>query len=207
MKRLRIYIGIAVLSALMVPGCAQKGPVLVNFSYQVRPGVTPEQPPQAVVGVATFRDERGKSDSVAGRRFNPVGENVNDLVVQGTVSQQVAQALKKALSVRDITVRDVPPQGRPAEPVDFVLTGDIKSFWVESVSTFAKTKMTAKVELRIAAEDPAAEKILHAVNVSSSIEDTSVGYSTSLVEATLSEALTAAINQIFDDQEFRKLLK
>lgn len=207
MNYLRIYIGIAVLLTFVASGCAQKGPILVDFSYQVRPGVTADETPKAVVGVALFRDERGKSDSVAGRRFKSVSDEANDLVVQGTISQQVTEALKTALSVRDITVRDAPREGMPADTVDFVLTGDIKSFWVESLSTLAKTTMTARVDLRIVAEDPATKKVLHAVAVSSSLEEGSVVYSTSRVQKTLSEALTAAINQIFDDEEFKKRFK
>jgi hypothetical protein len=202
----------AVLTVALLSACAHKGPILVNFSYQRPQGLTVEQAPKAVVGISPFKDERGKNDSIVGKRFDAMNDSVNDLVVQGTVSEKLRMALDKALSARDIAWRDAPPwdlteAGVPSDGSTLVISGEIKTLWVESNSTFANTKVTAKVDLRIVAADPAQKKIIRVLNVNSMIERSRVNYTTAFVQETISEALTTAINQLFNDEELKNRLK
>ncbi|OGW40377.1 MAG: hypothetical protein A2010_18950 [Nitrospirae bacterium GWD2_57_9] len=195
------------VASVLLAGCVQKGPILVDAVYQVPVGVTPDRAPEAVVGLIPFKDERGKTDSVAGKRFNSLSDTTNDLVVQGTVSDKVTTAVRRSLVARDITVKelagwDLTEPGIPAAPVSLVLSGEIKTFWAEAVSSVANTKVTARVEVRVVAADPVQKKIVRVLNVNSSLERTNVTFSSAFVEATMSEALSAAINQIFSDQEF-----
>ena len=212
MKQHGKLIVLAVLLALLVlSGCGRRGPILVDFRYQPAAGYTPGQTPKATVAVTPFADERGKTESVAGKRFNSLNEEVNNLVVQGTVADKVTAAFKTALRLRDIPITetatwDQTEAGIPASG-NLVLSGKIKTLWLESISAFGNTRVSAKIELRVVAADPVQKKIVRALNVSSSIERQSVVYSTSLVQETMAEALTAAINQIFNDEELKKRLQ
>lgn len=211
MKSSRAFIGIAVLLTALFAGCAHRGPILVDVSYTA-PRQASEEVPKVLVGVSPFRDERGKTESVVGQRFNSLNDKVNDLVVQGTVSEKVTTALKNALGARNISVKEDPEwdltESRiPVNEADLVISGQIKTLWVESVSSLAKTKVTAKVELRVVAADVLQKKIIRALNLNSTIERQSVAYSNSLVEGTIAEALSTAINQIFKDDELKKRLK
>jgi hypothetical protein len=212
MKRSGLYLGTALLLALaVVAGCAGRGPILVDFQYQPAAGYTPAETPSVTVAVAPFKDERGKTDSVTGRRFNSTNDKVNNLVVQGTVSEKVTEAFKTALRLRDIPINETATWDQTEEGIpavgNLVLSGQIKTLWVESVSAFANTKVTAKVEIRVVAADPVQKKIVRALTVTSSIERQNVVYSTAFTQETMAEALTAAINKVFNDEELMKRLK
>ncbi len=209
MKLSLVCISIAILLAALLPGCVHPGPILVDVSYQSSGNRGEES--KLVVGISPFKDERGKDASVAGKRFNALNDTVNDLVVQGTVSEKVTIALEDALKARGIAVDDVAwnltDANIPVGRADLVISGEVKTLWVESVSAFANTKVTAKVELRIVAADTAKKKIIRALNVSSSIEHKNVTYSTTAIDEAISEALSVAINQVFNDQELKDRLK
>ncbi len=201
----------ALLALIVLAGCARRGPILVDFRYQPSAGFTPAQPSRVSVAVTPFKDERGKNESVAGKRFTSLNDEVNNLVVQGNVADKVTAALKAALRLRDVPVVetanwDQTEAGIPATG-NLVLSGQIKSLWLESLSAFANTKVSAKVELRVVAADPVTRKIVRALNVNSSIERQNVVYSTSFAQETMTEALTAAINQALNDEELKKRLQ
>jgi hypothetical protein len=212
MKRSGLYLGMVLVLALAVlSGCAGRGPILVDFRYQPAAGFTPEETPRVTVAVAPFKDERGRTESVAGRRFNSTNDKANNLVVQGTVSDKVTEAFKAALRLRDIPISearawDLTEEGIPAAG-SLVLSGQIKTLWVDSVSAFANTTVSAKVEIRVVAADPVQKKVVRALTVTSSIERKNVVYSTAFTEETMAEALTAAVNQVFSDEELKKRLK
>jgi hypothetical protein len=202
---------VLLLALAVLSGCASRGPILVDFRYEPAAGFTPEETPRVIVAIAPFKDERGKTGSVAGRRFNSANDEVNDLVVQGTVSDKVTEAFKAALRLRDISINetatwDQTEEGIPAVGT-LVLSGQIKTLWVESVSAFANTTVSAKVEIRVVAADPVQKKIVRALTVTSSIERPNVVYSTAFTQETMAEALTAAINKVFTDEELMKRLK
>ncbi len=193
-----------------LPGCVHKGPILMDFMYQA-PKTPVEETGRITAGVSPFRDARGKTDSVVGRRFNAADDVVNDLVVQGTAAEKVAGALKSALRARGVSVRSAPgwdltEAGMPGDGTKLLISGEIKTLWVEVLSAFANTKVNAKVELRIVVADRDNKKIIRTLNVSSAIERQAVAYSTGLVQNTLSEALTTALNQLFNDDEVKKVL-
>ncbi len=201
---------IALLGALFLPGCVRQGPIIVDFRYQAPEGAAAGAP-KATVAVSPFKDERGKGDSVAGKRFTTLTEETNDLVVQGTIRDKVEAALKSALAARNITAKDAAwdqtEAAVPATGTDLLISGEIKSLWLDCVSKFASTTAKADVRLRIVVADPAQKKIIKILNVSSALERQNVGYSTQFVEDTLAEALSAAINQVFADEELKNRLK
>jgi hypothetical protein len=126
--------------------------------------------------------------------------------VQGTVSDKVTAGVKRAFSARDIAAKDLAgwdltEAGIPAAATDLLLGGEIKTFWIDTISSAANTRVTTKIEMRVVVADPKQRKIVRVLNVNSSLERGSVAFSTRLVEETISEALTAAVNQIFSDQE------
>ncbi len=210
MKQSRIHICIAVLLAAFLSACAQKGPILVDFAYQYARAAA-EAPSSVIVGVTPFRDDRGKTGSIVGRRFNSLNDEANELVVQGTVTDKVTTALKNAFKDREITVKDVSAwdltnAGIP-DGSQVLIGGEIKTLWVESESSFANTKVKANVELRVVIADTAQKKIIRTLNVASTTERQSIRFSTDFVEAALSEALSMAVNQIFNDEELKNRLK
>ena len=211
MKHSRMYFGIAALLAAFLSGCATQGPILLDFQYQ---------PPQNVsagaaivtLGVSPFRDGRGKVASVIGKRSLESSDETNDLVVQGTTSEKVTAALKSALKARgiaekDIAAWDLTEAGVPSDGADLLISGEIKKFWAETKSRFANTTVKAEVQLRVSVADMAHRKIIRVVNVNSTMERQNVTFSTDVVENTLSDALTSAIDQIFADEELQKRLK
>jgi hypothetical protein len=210
MKKPSILVIFVFITALFA-GCAQKGPILVDFAYRAPQGAA-EEAVKTVVGVSPFKDERGKSASVAGKRFNSLNNAANDLVVQGTVPDKVMTALKNALTARGIVVRDVPEwnlteAGIPADGSDLLISGQIKTLWLEAASSLANTKVKAMVELRVAVAAVEQKKIIRVLNVSSTIERENVSFSTAFVQDVLSEALSAALNQVFNDEEIKNRLK
>ncbi len=211
MKKHTIYLSLlALVATALLQGCAHKGPILTDFAYQV-PQVAVQETGRVAVGVGPFKDSRGKTDSVAGKRFGAMDDEVNDLVVQGTVSEKVTAALKAALKTHGLSVRnsagwDLTEAGIPPNGTKIIMSGEIKTLWIEALSSFANTKVTAKVELRILVADTEQKKVIRTLNVNSTIERQAVTYSKGLVQNTLSEALSAALNQIFSDEELRKTL-
>jgi hypothetical protein len=206
----KFAVAIGVLS-FSLSGCVHKGPILVGVSYKAPQGIAAEAP-KVIVGVSPFKDDRGKSYSVAGKRFNALNDQVNDLVVQGTVSDKVTTVLKDALAARGLKVKDVDAwdltdAGIPADGVKLVISGEIKTLWAEATSTFANTKLNTTVALRIVVGDTEQKKIIRVLNVNSMIERQNVAFSAGFAQSTISEAVSSAINQIFNDEELKNRLK
>jgi hypothetical protein len=211
MKQQRTYLGMAVLLAALLSACAQKGPILVDFAYE-RPARVETEPTPAVVAVSPFKDDRGKTESLVGKRYNSLNDQANDLVVQGIVADRVTKGLKQALKDRDITVKDVSSwdftdAGIPAEAGKLLISGEIKTLWVEATSSFANTKVKANVELRILLADTAQKKIFRTLTVSSATERQNISFSPEFVDEVLTEAVSIALNQIFNDEELKSRLK
>lgn len=211
MKQSHVYIGIAVLLAAFLSGCAHKGPLLLDFKYQPPKGTTAIAS-KVTVGVSPFKDERGKVESVIGKRFMSLSNETNDLVVQGAVSDKVTTALKNALKARDIPVKDIAAwdltdAGIRADGANLLISGEIKTLWVESTSSLANTTVKADVQLRVLVADTAEKKIIRTVNVNSMMERQNITYSSDFLEETLAEALSTAIDHIFADEELKNRLK
>ncbi len=202
-----------VISVLMVivlfSGCAEKGPILLNIGYQPAEGkaVTARN---VVVGLSPFKDTRGTATSVIGTRTIPSGMQ-NDLVVQGTVSDVVTTALKAALKEHGLVVKDVPSwdlsaEGMKAEGAELLFGGEIKTMQLESKATSLKTNLTTSVQIKIVVGDIAAKKIIRTLDVQSKIEQ-EILYSRDKLQSALSEALTSALDQIFQDDVLSKRLQ
>lgn len=211
MKQQRTYIAIAVLLAAVLSACVQKGPILVDFAYE-RPTRVEAEPSRAIIGVGPFKDDRGKTESVVGKRFNTLNDQSNDLVVQGIVSDRVTTGLKQALKDRDTTVKDIAAwdltdAGIPADAGNVLISGEIKTLWVEATSSFANTKVKANVELRILLADTAQKKVFRTLTVNSATERQTITFSPKFVDEALSEAVSIALNQVFNDEELKSRLK
>jgi hypothetical protein len=211
MRHSRVHISIAVLLAALLSGCAEKGPVLLdNIRYQAPEG-TATGAPKAVVGVSPFKDDRGKTVSVLGKRT--IRDYVeNDLVVQGTVSDLVTAGLKDALKARGVTVKDAPTGDMNAETIkesgiDILIGGEIKALWVEVVSQPLNVKVNAQVQLRVSAADAVEKKIFRTLVLNSKVERQDVAFSFGSVEGAVSEALSSALDQLLNDNEFTKKIK
>jgi hypothetical protein len=206
-----VSIVFAFVLAAFLAGCAQKGPVLLeNIKYQAPEGLAAGSP-KLVVGVSPFKDERGKTSSVLGKRTIP-DYIENDLVVQGTVADLVATGLKDALKARGIMVKDAPEWDMNAESIkgsgiDILIGGEIKTFWVEAVSQPLNFKINAAVQLRVSAADVAEKKLIRTIVLNSKIERQEVASSFESVEGAVSEALSSALNQLLNDDEFKKRIR
>jgi len=197
--------------ALLVAGCAPKGPILTDFKYQ-QPKSVAAATAAVTVAVSPFKDDRAKIESVVGKRFNELNELTTDLVVQGTVATKVAVALKSALAARQIAAKDsaawdLTEAGVAAPGADLLVGGEVKTLWVDATSQLANTKSKAEVQLRIVVADVAQKKIIRVLNVSSTIERKNIANTAAFIERALSEALSGAIDQIFADEELKSRLK
>ena len=200
-----------VVLAVVLTGCAQSGPVLLqDIMYQAPTGTSPERP-KVVVGVSPFKDIRGVSTSILGKRT--ISDDVqNDLVVQGTVADLATTALKDALRSRSITMTDAPAwdlSGTPprVEGADLVIGGEVKVLWVDCQSRPVNVKTKATVQLRVSVADTSGAAPARTVNLSSALEREDVVFSYATVQDTLSEALTSALNQLLADEEVKKRLR
>lgn len=210
-NRLINLVLIVIFGTLLLSGCATQGPILLDFQYQP-PQSVPGWAAKVTVGVSPFRDDRGKVASVIGKRSLESSDQTNELVVQGTAVDRVTAALKGALKARGIAEKDyaawdLTEAGVPSDGADLLISGEIKKLWVEAKSRFANTTVKAEVQMRISVADMAQKKIIRVVNVSSMMERQNVTFSTDAPEGALSDALTAAIDQIFADEELQKRLK
>ena len=202
---------LSALAVLLLAGCAEKGPILLsNIGYQQPAEKKTAAEKKIVIGVSLFKDSRGLATSVLGTRTIPSGMR-NDLVVQGTVAELVAAALKDALKARGLDVKDVPvwdltAEGMKAEGVDYLFGGEIKVLRLESTGTILSTNLTALAQFRIVVGDPIEKKIIRTLDVNSKIEQ-QILYSNERLEEALSEALTTALDQIFQDEVLKSRLQ
>ena len=204
-------ISIAVLVASLFGGCAPGRPILIDFGYQLPKSEMPLTS-STTVAVSPFKDMRGETGSVVGKRLNELNGQTRALVVQGTVSEKVNAALRTALKTRTSAVKDAPAwdlteSGISASGADLQIGGEIKSLWVESTSQLASTTSTATVQLRVVVADAVQKKIIRILNVNSKIERENVANTDAFIERALSEAITGAIDQVFVDEELKNRFK
>src|SRR5208283_5050719 len=89
-------------------------------------------------------------------------------------------------------------EGMPADGYDLLIGGEIKSLWIDSKSVPFKTSVKTTVQLKIAIGDAAETKVIRVIDVNSTIEQDMI-YSREKLSGALSEALSAALEQIFQD--------
>jgi len=201
----------ALITVMFLTGCAEKGPILLNVAYQA-PAEKQVSGSKIVVGVSPFRDGRSEPASVLGKRTIPSGMQ-DDLVVRGTVAEIATSSLREALTYRGIAWKDVAgwdltADGIRAEGAALVLGGEIKVLWLESTASASafNTHLKASVQLKVVAGDTGEKKVVRTIEVSSKL-DQDVLYSQEQLENMLSEALSSAIDQIFNDEELKKRLQ
>ncbi len=101
---------------------------------------------------------------------------------------------------------DLTAEGMKAEGVDYLFGGEIKTFRMDSTATSLTTKLAASVQLKIVVGDPAEKKIIRTLDVNSKIEQ-EILYSRERLEEALSEALSTALDQIFQDEVLKNRLQ
>jgi len=206
-----LCIVVLAVALLSLSACAEKGPVLLEgVKYQVPEGTVTDAA-NVVVGVSPFKDERGKTTSILGKRT--ISDSIeNDLVVQGTVADLVTAGLKDALKARGVTVKDAPAWDLSAETIkadgmNILIGGEIKTLWVDVVSQPLNVKTSAAVQLRVFAADGAEKKIFRTLVLNSKVERQDIAFSFDTTAGALSEALSSALNQLLNDDEFKNKIK
>jgi uncharacterized lipoprotein YajG len=207
--RKAVFIIAAMLVPVFVAACAEKGPVLLSLSYQA-PAEKAGTASTITVGVSPLRDGRGVPPSTLGKRTIPSGMQ-NDLIVNGTVAETATAILKDAFTARGIAVKDIASwdltaEGMNAAGADLILGGEIKTLWLESKPSSMMTQLKASVQIRITVGDRLEKKILRTIDVNSKL-DQEILYSRERLEAALAEALSSAMDQIFQDDEVKKRLQ
>ena len=208
MMKKRYLLITTVLLTVFLSACAEKGPILLSINYQAPEGKETAAS-KKVVAVSPLKDSRGKEASVIGLRA--IHELQNDLVVQDTVSKMATDSLKKAFEARGISVKDagewdLTDRGIKKNGAEMLIGGEITTLWIESKALMVSTNIKSTVKLRIVVGDPGEKKIIRTINVASALDEDSL-YSNEKLEQQLSEALTSAVNQIFNDEELKKRLK
>ena len=194
----------------LLSACVQPGPIMIQDILYQAPTTTASTPAKkVVVGVAPLTDLRGVANSVLGKRM--VDDIQNDLVVQGTVADLVGAALKEALQARSVVVKDVPvwdlEKGPgPREGADLLVGGELKVFWVDILSRPLNVQTKATVQLRMAVADASDGKVLRTLNLSSALSREDIAFSFTTVQRTLSEAMTAALDQLLTDKIIQERL-
>jgi hypothetical protein len=121
-------------------------------------------------------------------------------------------AVKSALSAREIGEKDfgawdLSDAGIPPDGAGLLIGGEIKTLWLDSRASVANTIAKANVELRIVVADLEQKKIVRVLNVSSKIERQNISPTPAFLNSVLSEALSAAIDQLFADEEIKNRIK
>jgi uncharacterized lipoprotein YajG len=202
-------LSVLIVTVLFLAGCAEKGPVLLAISYQA-PAEKAGTASKIAVGVCPLRDGRGEPPSILGKRTIPSGMQ-NDLIVHGTVAETATAILKDAFTARGIAVQDIASWDLTAEGMndaraDLILGGEIKTLWLESKPSSMLTQLKASVQIKITVGDRLEKKILRTIDVNSKL-DQEILYSRERLEAALTEALSSAMDQIFQDDEVKKRLQ
>ena len=203
------FMAAAMLVLLFVTACAEKGPVLLTIGYQA-PAEKSATASTISVGISPLRDERGEPPTVLGKRTIPSGMK-SDYVVNGTVAETATAILKEAFTTRGIAVKDIANWDLTAEGMsdagaDLLLGGEIKTLWLESKPSSMLTQLKASVQIRITVGSRLEKRILRTIDVNSKL-DQEILYSQERLEAALAEALSSAVNQIFQDDEVKKRLQ
>lgn len=207
-KQMTYCFGIAALAMVSLAGCAERGPIRLHISY-LQPEERHVAATKVVVGLSLFKDDRGKPLSVLGKSTYESGVE-NDLVVQGTVSELVRARSKEAFTARGVVVKDASWDMKSEDihrnGADLLIGGEIKALSVDSISKPFKTTIKAVVQMKVVVADTAEKKIVRTLDVSSKLESEMWPYSPQKIENILSEALSAAIDQIFKDDDLKKRL-
>lgn len=200
-----------ILAAFLIAvavGCAGKGPILIEgVEYKAPEGLTAGQA-NTIVAVSPFRDMRESKASVIGQR--KIRDAVsNDLVVQGNAADMVDGAIRASLKARGIQSRnaaawDLNEASIKAENSDILVGGEIKALWIDVISEPLSVNYKAVVQLRVSTADVKDGKVLRTLNLSSSQERKDVVYSDYTVQDVLVAALSSAIDQLLNDEEFKK---
>lgn len=209
-KRICGRAAVLVLSLLAL-ACAEKGPVLIGNVKYLASETTKAGNARIVVGVSSFRDLRGVSASVLGKRT--IRDYVeNDLVVQGTVADLATEAFKAALRSRGVAVQDAPswdlsPETAAGTSVDLLVGGEIRTLWVDVVSQPLNVQEKAEVALRLSAVTLPERTVVKTLVMNSKTEKQELAFSYDAVEGLLSEALSSAIDQFLKDNDVKKRIE
>jgi len=204
-----IIMAVAMFAVIGLAGCAaQKGPILVGAEYEAPQGLAPAAP-KVVVGLSPFKDARGGKPSVIGVRENNAGQFENDLVVQGTVSDLVTAAIKKALKARNITVKDLPAwdlnvDHLNADNVDIVLGGTVVSLWATVVTQPLKTTAHVDATVHAVMADARDKTVVRELDMHGTFDDQYLTFDPEKVGEALSSALSSMVDQLMNDPEFKK---
>jgi uncharacterized lipoprotein YajG len=202
----------AMLVLFILSGCTTpKGPILVTGAYEAPQGLE-KSPHKVVVGVSPFQDGRGKKPSLVGERVNAEGTFENDLVVQGTASELVTAALKKALRDRGITVQDVPAwdlaiDNLKASGADIVIGGSVTALWTKAVAQALNANTRADVSLHIVAADAREKKIIRTLDLNGMYERRALSFDPDRVGEAISASLSQTLDQLMNDTEIQKRLQ
>jgi len=193
---------------VMLAGCVQKGPIVLDISYQP-PAATSAVASKTVVGVAPFKDDRANA-SILGKRKITDGVEDDFVVAGATVSGLATERVKDAFKARGFTVKDSAwdrtEAGIKDEGADILISGEIKKLGIDSLSKPFKTNIKAVIQMKIVVADRAGKKIIRTLDLNSMVEQ-DILYSRERLSAALSEALSSALDQIFKDEELNKKLK
>ena len=203
------FVAAAMLLLLFVAACAEKGPVLLTIGYQA-PAEKTAAASTISVGISPLRDERGAPSSVLGKRTIPSGMQ-SDYVVNGTVADTATAILKEAFTARGIAVKeianwDLTAEGMNDAGADLLLGGEIKTLWLESKPSSMLTQLKASVQIKLTVGSRPEKKILRTIDVNSKL-DQEILYSRERLESALAEALSSAVDQIFQDDEVKKRIQ
>ena len=199
-----------VVACMLVQACAAKGPILINASYRATQAAVVTAP-KAVIGLSSFKDERQAAASVVGHKLTASSEKGNDLVIQGTVKDLVARSFRDALAKHGIPVKSVPAwdltdEDIPVNEADVVLGGEIEKFWAEVVSGTLNAKYNVSVRIRVTLADAAERRITRKLILNTSMDRKDVTFSAERMGDMLSEALSSSIDQLLNNEDFKKLV-
>jgi len=203
------FLIITILTASLLSACAEKGPVLLSINYQAPEGKETAVS-KKVVAVSPLKDRRGKSASIIGLRT--IHDLQNDLVVQDTVSKMVTESVQKAFEARGITVKDAGEWDltdagiKKNNTANLLIGGEITALWLESKALMLSTNVKSTVKIKIVVGDMDEKKVIRTINVASTLDE-DILYSNEKLEQELSDALSSAVNQIFNDDELKKRLQ
>lgn len=110
MKQAMLRVLLSVMTVGMLSACAEKGPVLLDGIKYQAPEALVAGVPKIVVGVAPFKDDRGKTASVLGKRTIRIGGEIKMLwveVVSQPLNVKIAAEVQLRVSTADVAEKKI----------------------------------------------------------------------------------------------------
>jgi uncharacterized lipoprotein YajG len=202
--------------AMFLGACARQGPYSVDLLYisPEKTSVADEKAKSLSITVAQFNDERAVDDKrVIGKVIKSDGAKILILPKHHMPADAVTRAVRHHLYGEGYHVTSRTPVWNLSDDTiedgwgTVVIGGNIHEFELICLKETPIRKYRARVKLSVVFSDVAKKKMKFKVNVESSPSLEHIRFTEGKMTEVINDALTAAINRIFENREVHQKIK